>query len=166
METNRFRAVLLTALLAVTTSATTTTIILRQFPKEEPQESWTLISERTTATVYNAEAEQCNADYLHTASNYTIIPSKVASQRILAMERTMMQEFGLAYGDLVLIEGAGRYDGVWQLQDTMNARFAGKHRIDFLVPSNIRHGLWRNVKVYIPATPYTVEAARKQIASL
>ena len=113
-----------------------------------PPPEWELISSTTTATVYNAVPSQCNADYLHTASMYTIVPENIVSDRILAMERTMMAEFGISYGDIVLIEGAGTYDGLWQIQDTMNKRFAGQHKIDFLVPSNIRHGKWTNVRVY------------------
>jgi hypothetical protein len=116
--------------------------------KETFSPSWELISATTTATVYNAVPAQCNEDCLHTASMFTIVPENISSDRILAMERTMMAEFGLRYGDVVLIEGAGSYDGLWQIQDTMNKRFAGQHKIDFLVPDNIRHGKWKNVKVY------------------
>lgn len=109
---------------------------------------WELISDRTTATVYNAVASQCNEDYLHTASMYTIIKENIEKDRILAMERTMMAEFGISYGDTVLVSGAGKYDGTWQVQDTMNKRFKGQHKIDFLVPDNVRHGKWNSVKVY------------------
>jgi len=126
-------------------------IFLKAMPRPEPEDipEWTLISETTTATVYNAVPEQCNADCFHTASMYRIVPERIKQQRIVAMERTMMAEFGIAYGDSILVEGAGKYDGVWQVQDTMNKKYAGRHRIDFLVPKNIRHGLWTDVKVYI-----------------
>ena len=110
--------------------------------------AWELISSSTTATVYNAVPSQCNTDCFHTASMYTIVPERIESERILAMERTMMSQFGIAYGDTVRVEGAGRYDGLWQVQDTMNKRFQGQHKIDFLVPDNIRHGKWHDVKVY------------------
>ena len=110
--------------------------------------TWELISETTTATVYNAVENQCNNDYQHTASMYTIIPERIEDDRILAMERTMMAQFNIHYGDTVLVAGAGRYDGLWQVQDTMNKRFAGQHKIDFLVPRHIKHGKWKNVKVY------------------
>lgn len=109
---------------------------------------WTLAAADVTATVYNAVASQCAGNPLITASRYHIIPDKIEEQRILAMERTMMAEYGIAYGDTVIVEGAGIYDGAWQVQDTMNKRFAGQHKIDFLVPSHIRTGKWKNVKVY------------------
>ena len=58
------------------------------------------------------------------------------------MERTMMSEFGLKYGDIVKIEGTynGVQDGIYQIQDTMNKRFAGQHKVDVLVPNNVKHG--------------------------
>lgn len=139
---------ILTVLAIMFATTTTTLCLIRCGDIQEPEDTWQLISETTTATVYNAVPSQCNKDCLHTASMYTIIPEKIAEQRILAMERTMMHSFGIAYGDSVLVEGAGRYDGIWQVQDTMNKRFAGQHKIDFLVPNHIRHGKWRNVKVY------------------
>lgn len=114
----------------------------------ENAESWVLVSETTVATVYNAVPGQCNSDYLHTASMYRISPETISTDRILAMERTMMAEFGIAYGDTVLIRRAGRFDGLWQVQDTMNKRFKGQRRIDFLVPNNIKTGRWSNVLVY------------------
>ena len=114
----------------------------------ENAESWMLVSETTIATVYNAVPGQCNSDYLHTASMYRICPETISADRILAMERTMMAEFGIAYGDTVLVRRAGRFDGLWQVQDIMNKRFKGQHRIDFLVPDNIKTGRWSNVLVY------------------
>lgn len=83
---------------------------------------------------------------------YVIRPDEVLTQRILAMERTMMAEYGLSYGDVVLVQGTGRWDGEWQIQDTMNRRFKGQHKIDLLVPETFRHGRWTNVKVYVKSS--------------
>ena len=49
---------------------------------------------------------------------------------------------------MVKIEGAGNYDGIYQVQDIMNKRFAGQEKIDILVPENIKYGEWDNVKLY------------------
>ncbi len=117
-------------------------------PSVEAEPSWDLIADDVTATVYNAVRSQCNGDPLVTASMYRIVPERIAEDRILAMERTMMAEYGIRYGDIVMVEGAGDYDGEWQVQDTMNKRFAGQHKIDFLVPEHIRQGKWKNIKVY------------------
>lgn len=109
---------------------------------------WTLVDNKTIATVYNAIPAQCNGDFGHTASMFRLNLNDVLSQRVIAMERTFMKKLGLKYGDVVYIEGTGKYDGVWQIQDTMNKRFAGQHKIDILVPNNIRYGQWDNIKLY------------------
>lgn len=109
---------------------------------------WKLVDNKTIATVYNAVPEQCNADFGHTASMFRLNLNDVLSQRVIAMERTFMSSLGLKYGDVVYLEGVGEYDGVWQIQDTMNKRFAGQRKIDILVPNHIKGGLWKNVKIY------------------
>lgn len=127
--------------------------------------NWTLVSDDTVATVYNAVPEQTNADYVHTACMYEIDLENISSLRVLAMERTMMARHGIAYGDIVLIEGAGRYNGYWRVLDTMNKRFKGQSRIDFLVPNHIKHGRWNNVKVYVPADKRTADKAESALSS-
>lgn len=115
------------------------------------------------ATVYNAVPAQCNNDVIHTASMHKLNLDHIEDEHVIAMERTMMKEFGLKYGDVVKIEGAGQYDGVWRIEDTMNKRFAGQHKIDILVPKNIRTGLWKNVKIYVPENAETETAAKQSI---
>lgn len=110
--------------------------------------TWILISTSTTATVYNAVPEQCGSNPTRTASGFKIDPARVSDLRILAMERTMMKRNGISYGDTVRVEGAGKYDGEWIVEDTMHSKYAGQDRIDFLVPEHIKTGLWRNVKIY------------------
>ena len=125
----------------------------KQEPKVElkgvASKDWKLVDSKTIATVYNAVPAQCNGDFGHTASMFRLNLENVLSQRIIAMERTFMQKLGLKYGDVVYIQGTHGYDGVWQIQDTMNKRFAGQHKIDILVPDNIRFGSWDNVKLYV-----------------
>ena len=130
---------------------------------EDKRDQWTLIADDVLATVYNAVPAQCNNDVQHTASMFKLNLNDVLSHKIIAMERTMMKEFGLKYGDVFKIEGTDKWDGVWQIQDTMNKRFAGQHKIDILVPNNIKLGKWSNVKVYKPATPETEEQAWEEI---
>ena len=98
--------------------------------------------EDVVVTVYNAVPAQCNADVRHTASMFRLDLKNPESHKIIAMERTMMSEFGLKYGDIVKIEGTynGVQDGIYQIQDTMNKRFAGQHKVDVLVPNNVKHG--------------------------
>ena len=109
---------------------------------------WVLVAEDVEATVYNAVPEQCYGDPSYTASMFRLNMNDVYSHRIIAMERTFMKELGLKYGDVVKVEGTGKWDGVWQIQDTMNKRFAGQKKIDILVPNNIKLGKWVDVKLY------------------
>lgn len=110
---------------------------------------WDLASNNVIATVYNAVPSQCDGDCKHTASMFRLNLNNVLSHRIIAMERTFMQKLGLKYGDVVKIEGTGKWDGVWQVQDLMNKRFKGKEKIDILVPNEVKQGKWDGVKLYI-----------------
>ena len=121
---------------------------------------WKLVSDDTLATVYNAVPAQCNKDVVHTASMFKLNLADVLSQRVIAMERTFMAELGLKYGDIVYVDGTEKWDGPWQIQDTMNKRFAGMHKIDILVPRNIRAGKWNGVKISVPADQQTAANAR------
>ena len=109
---------------------------------------WQLIAENVEATVYNAVPEQCDEDPLYTASMFRLNLDDVYSHKIIAMEKTFMKTLGLKYGEVVKVEGTGKWDGVWQIQDTMNPRFAGQKKIDFLVPEDIKTGKWNTVKLY------------------
>lgn len=109
--------------------------------------AWLLISAATTATVYNAVPEQTNSEPTVTASGRRIT-GDVAELRILAMERTMMARHGIHYGDTVLVKGAGLYDGMWVVEDTMSPRYAGQDKIDFLVPESVKLGRWEGVEIY------------------
>lgn len=127
-------------------------------------EKWELLADDVIATVYNAEPKQCDADVTHTASMFRLNLKDVLSHRIIAMERTMMAEFGLKYGDVVKIEGTGKWDGEWQIQDTMNKRFAGMHKIDILIPKSEGLGSWENVKIYKLSNPEEKESIKVNMA--
>lgn len=114
-----------------------------------PINSWKLIANDVESTVYNAVPKQCNKDFGFTASMFYLDLYDVEAHKIIAMERTFMKEFGLVYGDVVKIEGVGQYDGIYQIQDTMNKRFASQHKIDILVRESVKYGKWNNVKLYI-----------------
>ena len=107
-----------------------------------PEEEWRMIANDVTVTVYNAVPSQCNADVQHTASMFKLNLKNPEDHKIIAMERTMMAEFGLKYGDIVKIEGTHNkaQDGIYQIQDTMNQRYAGQHKIDVLVANDVHTG--------------------------
>lgn len=131
---------------------------------EKNPEAWQEVSDDALATVYNAVPAQCNKDVVHTASMFKLDLADVLSQRVIAMERTYMKELGLKYGDVVYVEGTGKWDGPWQIQDTMNKRFAGMHKIDILVPRNIRSGKWNGVKISVPTSDKFKEDAKSVMA--
>jgi uncharacterized cupin superfamily protein len=131
---------------------------------EKNPEAWEEVSKDALATVYNSVPGQCNKDVVHTASMFKLNLNNVLSQRVIAMERTYMKELGLKYGDVVYIEGTGKWDGPWQIQDTMNKRFAGMHKIDILVPRNIRSGKWNGVKISVPTSDKFKEDAKSMMA--
>lgn len=126
--------------------------------------TWQLVSNDTIATVYNAVASQCNNDVKHTASMFRLNLKDVLSHKIIAMERTFMKNLGVKYGDVVYVEGTGKWDGPWQIQDTMNKKYAGKHKIDFLVPSNVKTGAWTGVKLFLPANEQTKINAKNSMS--
>jgi hypothetical protein len=126
---------------------------------------WVLVASDVVTTVYNAVPNQCDSTPNYTASGFKLDLTNVAAHKIIAMERTFMKELGLKYGDVVKIEGTGKYDGVWQIQDTMNKRYAGQHKIDLLVDKSIKLGKWTNVKLYVLADKELTEFFKKDFAS-
>lgn len=126
----------------------TTEVVDGTTSSEEDNSPWQLACGGAIATVYNAVAGQCNPDYGRTASMFRLNIKNPESHRIIAIERTMMDRYGLQMGDVVYLEGVGEYDGVWQVQDKMNKRFAGMDKIDLLVNGDTKTGKWNNVKIY------------------
>lgn len=126
----------------------TTEVVDGTTSSEEDNSPWQLACGGAIATVYNAVAGQCNPDYGRTASMFRLNIKNPESHRIIAIERTMMDKYGLQMGDVVYLEGVGEYDGVWQVQDKMNKRFAGMDKIDLLVNGDTKTGKWNNVKIY------------------
>ena len=134
---------------------TSNVIYVDQFYNYSEDPDWKLLCNDVEATVYHATPEQCNNDVKNTASMFRLNLEDPESHKIIAMERTMMKQYGLKYGDLVKIEGTGQRDGIYQIQDTMNKRFSGKHKIDFLINLDSNIGKWNNVKVYKLMNPDT-----------
>lgn len=122
------------------------------FPVEDKanfEPSWELLSDTVTGTIYHAVPSQCDDDVEYTASMFKLDLKNPGKHRIIAIERTMMDRYGLQYGDTVLVVGAGPHNGLWQVQDLMNKRFAGKDRIDFLVNAKeYKTGKWNNIAIF------------------
>ena len=97
-----------------------------------------------TATIYHATPQQCNEDYLRTASMQAINPKAPGKHRWIAVSRDLEQK-GFTFGKKVLVIGAGELSGIWTIEDRMNKRFT--NRIDFLVNKKIKNGKWENIKI-------------------
>ena len=99
-----------------------------------------------TATVYNALKGQTNDDNLHTASMQKINPEAAGSHRFIAVSRDLYNG-GFIFGTRVCIENAGKYNGIWFVEDLMNKRWTKK--IDFLVDNEVKLGKWDGVRIKI-----------------
>ena len=97
-----------------------------------------------TATIYHAVPEQCNADFLVTASGKHINDSDPQGHRWIAVSRDL-EKLGFVFGAKVCVENADEMNGIWTVQDRMNRRWT--NRIDFLVNKSKKHGKWENIKI-------------------
>ena len=101
-------------------------------------------------TVYHAVAEQCNADWMHTA-DMTYIGTDVNAMykhRIVAVSRDLLDEHGLSMGDTIRGHGLSvpEYNGKWVVHDKMNRRYS--KRMDFLVNPGMK-SFQKNETTYI-----------------
>ena len=115
-------------------------------------DDWIKISGDAVVTVYNAVPAQCNNDVQHTASMFRLDLEHPESHRIVALERTFMSKHGIEYGDIIYRKGThkGKQDGVYQVQDLMNKRFAGMDKVDVLVGNDTKFGgTWKDNKADI-----------------
>ena len=98
--------------------------------------------------MYNPTPSQTDRTPNITADGTRINPNKASSYRYIALSRNLLKRWGgpFDYGDYVVIEGAGIYDGVYQVKDTMNPRFT--NRVDILRSRDSKHFKYTNVTIY------------------
>lgn len=125
---------------------------------------WVLVADNVIGTVYNAVPAQCKADCSTTANNFRLNLKNPGAHRIVAIERTMEKKWGVHQGDIIYVKGTDNLDGVWQVQDRMNKRFAGQPKIDFLVNNNRKTGKWNNLKIYKLRNPEDKDEFQKNFA--
>ena len=83
-----------------------------------------------TATMYEPLESQTDDTPNLTADGTRISIKHAGKYRYLAVSRDLLEIVN--YGDYVVIEGInGKYDGVWQIKDTMHPRWS--NRVDLLV---------------------------------
>jgi 3D (Asp-Asp-Asp) domain-containing protein len=81
------------------------------------------------ATMYTIDPKQTDASPLVTASGFNLDPKNPKKHKIIAVSRDLIDSLG--FGKRVRIENAGKYDGIYYVEDVMNRRF--KKRIDILI---------------------------------
>ena len=94
------------------------------------------ISYRVTVTTYNPTKEQCDDTPNITADGTKIKPWKATDYRYVALSRDLISRWGgpFEYGDYIVIEGTGSWDGVYQVRDTMNPKWT--NRVDILTTNS------------------------------
>ena len=114
----------------------------------ELEEDLNLGRHNVTVTMYNPTPGQTDKTPNELADGTKINPRKASSYRYIALSRNLLNRWGgpYNYGDYVVIEGAGIYDGVYQVKDTMSPRFT--NRVDILRSRDSKHFKYTNVTLY------------------
>ena len=109
-------------------------------------ENYKIQSFDVTVTTYNPTRAQCDNTPNQTADGTIIKPWKATEYRYVALSRDLLSRWGgpFEYGDYIIIEGTGKWDGVYQVRDTMNPKWT--NRVDILTTnSNFKYD---NVTMY------------------
>jgi 3D (Asp-Asp-Asp) domain-containing protein len=80
-------------------------------------------------TTYSANIAETDSTPNLTASGFEIDLDNPKKHRILAISRDLKRE--LKWGEKVVLENAGRFNGIWYVRDLMNPRF--RNKIDVLI---------------------------------
>jgi len=94
------------------------------------------IAFNVTVTTYNPTRQQCDSTPNITADGTKINPKKATQYRYVALSRDLISRWGgpFNYGDYIVIEGTGKWDGVYQVRDTMNPKWV--KRVDILTTNS------------------------------
>ena len=87
---------------------------------------------RVTVTTYNPTRAQTDSTPNITADGTRINPRKATQYRYVALSRDLLSRWGgpFDFGDYIAIEGTGKWDGIYQVRDTMNPKRT--NRVDIL----------------------------------
>ena len=99
-----------------------------------------------TVTTYNPTRSQTDSTPNQTADGTIIKPWKATKYRYVALSRDLLSRWGgpFDYGDYIIIEGAGKWSGVYQVRDTMNPKWV--KRVDILTTDS--RFKYTDVKMY------------------
>ena len=98
-----------------------------------------------TLTMYHPTKNQTDSTPNITADGTKINIWKASEYRYVAVSRDLLSRWGgpLDYGDWIVIEGAGKNSGVYQVRDTMNPKWV--KRVDVLKTPGTRQFKYDNI---------------------
>jgi 3D (Asp-Asp-Asp) domain-containing protein len=101
------------------------------------------VSQMVTLTTYSACVEQTDSTPYITASGFKLDSVNPKRHKVIAISRDLKRKF--KFKDRVMITGAGKYDGVYRVEDVMNKRFT--NRVDILVNPKDKGTRLSNIKI-------------------
>lgn len=102
-----------------------------------------LIEASVTVTTYSTCIEQTDSTPYITASGFKLDSVNPKRHKVIAISRDLKRKF--KFKDRVMITGAGKYDGVYRVEDVMNKRF--RNRVDILVNPKDKGTRLSNIKI-------------------
>ena len=83
-----------------------------------------------------------------TADGTKIRISKASDYKFVALSRNLLKRWGgpFDYGDFILLKGAGKKDGVYQVRDTMNPKWVNV--VDILESESVQPYKYTDAQIY------------------
>ena len=103
------------------------------------------VCETVKVTTYTTDPSQTDSTPYTTASGFKLSKKNPKKHRIIAVSRDLFKKIG--FGKKVRLEGTGKYDGIYYVQDLMNKRF--RNRIDILINPNDEPIMFRQAKLVV-----------------
>ena len=119
---------------------------LQEKVHQNSQDTWGVLEFDVTVTMYNPHVGQTDSTPNETADGTVINPNRASEYRYVALSRDLLSRWGgpFEYGDYIIIEGTGGWDGVYQVRDTMNPKWV--KRVDILTTNSMFK--YTDVKMY------------------
>ena len=121
---------------------------LQEKLEKKDHSAWGTLEFNVTVTMYNPSVGQTDSTPNQTADGTIIDPKRATEYRYIALSRDLIARWGgpFEYGDYVIIKGTDRYDGIYQVRDTMASKFI--NRVDILRTEGSKHFRFENATLY------------------
>ena len=99
-------------------------------------------------TMYQPVYPQTDMTPNITADGTRIRISKASQYKFVALSRNLLKRWGgpFDYGDFILLKGAGKKDGVYQVRDTMNPKWVNV--VDILESENVQPYKYTDAQIF------------------